>query len=529
MNKLNVINNPQKKFKMNFKRIIFFISLVLFIINTSCKKDFTKVGNGMLPDPDFVGKVYDQTQITIYDQQVDKVFSTNLPVHSIGIYKTDTYGTLKAELASTLLPDLTKFTSEGFGQNTKILTAEIRIPYFSNKKIENGATTFAVDSVYGNHPMHIKIHELNFLLPSYDPDTDLESKRKYYSDFDFYPFFTNTIADSLDFVPDFSPFIEYDREKDGSIKLDDNGDPQVKDTLGPRFIMKVDTTFIRQKIFDKSGQDVLLSNSAFQDYFRGMYFEIISQNNNGSFIMPDFSKAEIFIRYTHDINNDNGTPNDASDDFMEPKYEEIHMKLGNPKVNIYQNNFSTDMQNALSNSDMINGDESVYIKGDAASEAVVHLFGEQEILDIKSQGWLINKAELYFYVDNTPPGSDDLLPQNLFLYDKTHHKPLIDFFDDENLNLQNKIFGGKLKTDDDGNKYYKFNITEHIRNIIEKDSLNVDLGLRVTTNPLIYSQPAVEFKDPDNHNPKGVILFGNQTSDVTKKPKLVIKYTKPEQ
>ncbi len=513
---------------MKFKRVIIIVSLALFFINTSCKKDFTTVGNNLIEQPDFVGKVYDQSQITIYDRIVEKVFSTNLPVHAIGVYNNDAYGILKAELATTLAPDLTKFTTDGLGDNTKILAAEIRIPYFSQKKIDNGTTTFEVDSIYGNEPMQIKVHELNYLLPSYDPDQNLEALRKYYSDFDFSPYFVNTIADTLDFTPDFSPFIEYEREQDGTIKLDDNGDPQVKDTLGPRLIIKVDTTFIRQKIFDKSGQNELLSKPAFQDYFRGIYFEIIPQNNNGSFIMPDFSKAEIYIRYTHDINNDNGTPDDVSDDFLEPKYEEIHLKFDTPKINSYQNTFGIDMQNALVNSDLVSGDENVYIKGDAAAEAIVHLFGEQEILDIKDQNWMINKAELYFYVDDTQPGSGDLLPENLFLYDKEHEKPLIDFYDEENINAQNKIFGGQLETDDDGNKYYKFSITEHLRNIIEKDSINVDLALRITSNPLIYAQSPV-FNDPDNHSPKGVILFGNQTSVVTKKPKLVIKYTLPEQ
>ena len=513
---------------MKLKRTIIIISITLFIINTSCKKDFTTIGNNLIEQPDFVGKTYDQAQVTIYDQAVEKVFSTNLPLHAIGVYNNDAFGVLKAEFVTTLLPDLLKFTPEGFGNNTKILTAEIRIPYFNREKTENGSKTFETDSIFGSEPMEIKVHEINYLLPSYDPNMNLESLRKYYSDFDFSPYFINTIADTIGFVPDLTPFVEYEFENDGSIKLDDNGDPKVKDTVGPQLIIKLDTTFIRQKILDKSKQDELLSTPAFKDYFRGIYFEIIPQNNNGSFIMPDFSKARIFIRYTHDVNNDNGTPNDFTDDFFEPKYEDIKLKFDTTQVNIYQNILKPDMQNALNNSDMINGDENVYIKGDAASQAVVHLFGEQEILDIKNQGWMINKAELYFYVDNTPPGSDDLLPQNLFLYDKTHHKPLIDFFDDQNINLQNKIFDGKLKTDDDGNKYYKFNITEHIRNIIEKDSLNVDLGLRVVTNPLIYAQ-STEFKDPDNHNPKGVILFGNQTSVITKKPKLVIKYTKPEQ
>ncbi len=512
---------------MNIKRIIFTISLALLLVNISCKKDYTQVGNNMIDKPDFVGIKYEDSKVVTYDKEIDRVFSTNLPIHAFGIYHSDVFGDLKAEVSTTISRDNLKFKDEGFGENVKILEAKIFIPFFSHTEKDNNDDIVVMDSIFGNKPFNVKIYELGYLLPSYDPDLDLEQQRKYYSDFDFTPNLLTKIADSLNFEPDFHPYITYEREDDGSFKLDDDGHKIQKDSLGPHFAIKVDTTYIRQKIFDKSGQNVLTVTSDFKDYFRGLYFQAEPVNNDGRYMMMKFEEGEMFISYTHDVENDNGTPNDTSDDFVESKYEEIKMKFGSPKVNTYINNHSTDYQNALTNSDPVNGDENIYLKGNAGSETVVHLFDDQELLEMKNNNWKINKAELMFYVNENLQGQTDKMPENLILFDYMHHTYLKDMLDRDNIDNANSIFGGKLEEDDNGAKYYKFNISMQIRDIVEKDSINYDLGLRIAPDPFATLQ-AGKLKDPDNYTPKGVILNGNQSAVLDKKPKLVIYYTKPE-
>jgi hypothetical protein len=504
------------------KRIIISISFILLLVNTSCKKNFYTTGNGVIDSPDFKGIIYDQTKIITYDEAIDSVFSTNLPLHALGDIDLAPFGELKAEFATTL--NLPPFL-DSLGTNIKIVSAKVLIPYFAENVDDNGTTIIKLDSVYGTGNLDIKIHELGYLLPSYDPNTNLEERRKYYSNFDLTDQLVTQIADTVDFIPSIEPYITYKRNEDGSFEVDDNGERIVKDSLGPHFIVDIDTTFIRHKIFDRLGDFVLQNKWAFQDYFRGIYFEIEDKDLDGKFMMMDFGAGTMQVAVTHEILDNNNTPDDPSDDFLKEVYKEINFKFDIPKMNYYENDLSSQFQTALNNSDPINGDDHIFVKGDAASGAVVHLFDDQELATMKAENWLVNKAELIFYVDESI--SNDLLPENLVLYDKTNQRLLLDMADPDNINNNNQLFGGHLDEDENGNKIYKFKLTQHIKNIIENNEINVDLWLRVVTDPKAFAK-TVSYTDPDNYNPKGVVLHGNQSPIISKRPKLVMYYTKPE-
>ncbi len=509
------------------KRIILSISFLFLLVNSSCKKDFNTTGNKIITFPDFEGKIYDQAKIITYDEKIDSVFATNLPAHALGELDLPAFGKLKAEIATTLNLNLSLTSdSVSIDSNLRIISAEILIPYFSQNVVdEAGDESIQLDSVYGTGSLDIKVYELGYLLPSYDPNTNLEEKREYYSNFNFKNNLITEIADTVGFTPSLEPYITYQRNTDGTFELDDNGEKIQLDSLGPHFRIKVDTSFIRHKIFDKIGEFVLENKSAFQDYFRGLYFEVCNYSGDGRFMMMNFPAGKLHIAYMQKVINDNDTVDDTSDDFTEDAYSEADFNFDVPKVNFYQNDMSSLMQTAVNNSDLINGDDRLYIKGDAGSGAVVRLFDDQELNKMKEEGWLINKAELIFYVDEDL--SDELLPENLVLFDKTNEKPLLDMADPDNTDAANTLFGGSLEEDDEGNKYYKFKITQHLKNIVENQEVNVDLSLRVISDPVAYAKSIV-FTDPDNYNPKGVVLYGNQSSEIDKRPKLTIYYTQPD-
>ncbi len=518
------------------KKISLIVLVLALILNTSCKKEFTTIGIGLVDKPHFEGKLYKDASVKIYDQGVSKVFSTsskniagsNLPVASLGIYADPKLGHLKADIVSDIFPDVKSFKDD-LGQNIKILGAQLTIPFFSHTVTDNQNTTYKLDSIYGTHSFEIKIQELTYLLTSYDPDNNLETPRYFYSDFDFSPFKSTVIADTIGFNVNADPYITYKRNEDGTFKLDDNGDKIVKDSLSPQMVIQLDTTFFRHKIFDHSGEDVLTNLQSFQDYFRGVYIEAISDNNQGLFMQLPYQKAKITLQYTRDETDDNGTPSDTSDDTIKTVYKEIVMPLGSTTVNHYENNFSSYFQNAINNSDMINGDADITLKGDAGSEAVIQLFSEQQLRDLRLSDWLINQAELYLYVDQAQ--TDEMLAQTqrLCLYNFDDKKNLEDLYAPEN-NTDNdyNYYDGKLHVDKDGNHYYKFGITRHIRDVIKNDSTNVKLGLRVCSMVVKPLKTKDLFRDPDAYNPKGVILYGNQSNNVALKPVLKIHYSQPQ-
>jgi hypothetical protein len=515
-----------------FKKHTILVSLTLLtLLGISCKKDFSSVGNNMIEQPNFKGKIYEDAKVLTYDKQVNRIYTKNMALNGIGIYNDPVYGVLEGDMARTIVfpssEDIDEVDyTEGFGDNVKLLKAKLVAPFFSHTFDDNGTTLYDIDSIYGNQSFDIDIYELTYLLDSNDPNNNLHTRRDYYSDFDFSPFKGPLIGSKQDFAPNYNPYITYERETDGSYKLDNDGHKIVKDSLGPQFVIDLDTTYFRHKIFDHSGEDILTNNLRFADYFRGVYVDAIPKNNNGRYFMIDFTKAHIEVSYTHDVVNDNNTPADTSDDFIEKVYNELILTFGVPSVNLYKNTFNNTTLTNITTSDEVNGDEKAYIKGNAGATTIIKLFDPTQLREIKNEDWLINHAELIFYVDDNLVAQTLSKPTRLFLYDYNNNTILADIKASENITTGNSYFGGVFDEDENGNHFYKFNITRHIRNIIKKDSLNVKLGLKVISG---NKMDEIDNKlIPDNYNPKGIILHGNNTTDVDKKPKLTIYYSDPE-
>jgi len=513
------------------------IILLTLILTASCKKDFTTVGNHLIEKPRFEGKLFTDAEVKIYDQQIDKVYScnsgnengNNLPVQSIGIYNDAVMGKLKADLATSITP-LSNIFSNDYNTNVEILNAQLVVPYFSHTYTDEqnpDKQNYELDSIYGNNPFEIKIYELTYLLPSYDPATNLETHRRYYSDFDFTPYKGRVIGDTLSFETSSEPVYVYKRNEDGSYELDDDGERIVSDSLTPRMRINLDKNFFKEKIFDHWGEDILIDSDRFKDYFRGLYIEAVEENNDGKFIIAQFDAAKIQIDFTYETVDDNETPDDTSDDTTKRVFRTIELRLSTPMVNHYENLINTDAQTALENSDPVNGDAQIYLKGDAYSEAVVQLFNEQQLRDLRLNDWMINEADLYIYVDQNM--TSDLLAksQRLLIFNYDEKTNLADINAPENFDNDFAIYDGYLQEDEDGQEYYKFGITRHIRNVIENDSTNVKLGLRVCSSISQNIKINDLFLDPDAYNPTGIVLFGNQSG--IKPPVLKIYYTEVDE
>jgi hypothetical protein len=159
---------------------------------------------------------------------------------------------------------------------------------------------------------------------------------------------------------------------------------------------------------------------------------------------------------------------------------------------------------------------------------------------------LVNEANLVFHVDQDFVDGEE--PDRIFIYDLNNNSPLIDYFLDPTSNnfnpLETKILhlGALERTDDepDGEGIkYRLKITEHINNLLVRDSTNVKLGLAVSGNLNIENENNQYDIITDETNildrlpissiisPRGTVLFGNNTTDPDKKVQLEIFYTEP--
>ena len=84
---------------------------------------------------------------------------------------------------------------------------------------------------------------------------------------------------------------------------------------------------------------------------------------------------------------------------------------------------------------------------------------------------------------------------------------------------------------------YKVRITEHLNNLILRDSTNAKLGLAVISDIASVQNYGILDEDTSDNkslasgiilSPKGTILHGNLSSDIEKRPLIKIYYTEPE-
>jgi hypothetical protein len=311
--------------------------------------------------------------------------------------------------------------------------------------------------------------------------------------------------------------------------------------------LKLNEDFWVNKIIAKEGEPELSNTNNFKNYFRGIYFKAESINPEGNLSLINFSNSSANITMYYTIDD----PTIENGNRVGRSY--VFSFIGN------RVNFMSSPSFPIPAGNETDGDEKLYLKGGQGSLAVIDLFNgiiqdPDSGLDVsqldyfrnKKGKWLINEANLVFYVDQTAvEGLDE--PERIYLYDVENGTPIVDYyFDNENaatpLNSRIGHLGKLQHVDDDPDEKgirYKIRITEHINNILLRDSTNVKLGLAVSSNVNlegVNSQRSVLTSDDLVNKvpissiltPRGTVLFGNNTSDIEKKVSLEIFYTEPK-
>ncbi len=510
------------------------ILLAGMILLVSCKKEFTETGFDMIKDSNYRFETYTVQNIKIYSEKINKVFSQNQPLLNLGIYKQDAYGLNRSNAVVRFQLPQQAFESDHFMNADSILYVQIRVPFFAKKNEElstDNDPVYDVDSIFGNLPIKLSVYYQNYYFFPYDPSSGFSSRVTFYSDYDFSTYKQDLLFQDNTFYPDLSYVVDT-IPLSSNLDFEDDKGELVKDTLPPHLVIPLDTTFFRQKIFNFRGQPELSHPDYFANHFRGLYIECEPIGNDGVFMMMQ-NNVQLVIAYRYETTNDNGTPDDTSDDYPEKKYEKIILTR-DIVVNTYQNTFYPGVQNKIDNPNITQGEDKIYVKGDAASMGVIELFNSQELYDLRNNDWLINQADLKLYVDETEMSSvpEDEHPPQLYLFKYPDNR-----IEDLSTRLENgfatdlnhvaAIYNGTMAEDTiTHKKYYQFNITRYIKNILRKDSTNVKLGLRVVWD-LKQFLTSTTSPDPDAFVPFGTVLQGNLSTDSP--PELIIYYTKPEE
>jgi hypothetical protein len=418
-----------------------------------------------------------------------------------------------------------------------------------NEGYDSENRVYQIDSIYGNRDaqFNLQVHELTYFLNDLDPNNNFVSSLTYYSNRDYYEegFVGATLFDDT-FSLDFNE-IRFNFDEDDPETPDVDETTQVETRLTPRLRIPLNFQFFQQRLLDLEGTDALSGNTAYCQAMRGLIIRA-EDFSDDLYLLLDIQNAELKIRYEYDVNNTQGTAGDTTDDTIDKAEKEFVMRLAGNRITTLKNSaFDTAVAQRIEASKNNEPTDKLFIQS-SHLHGKIRLFSDEdsetnELLEaIRGETLLINEANLVFYIDPETSAPEDLTAQRLYLFKHDSGTPLSDYANDGSvsnfgINSNKQSFGGVLERDESGKPYrYKFNLTNHISNIIRNDSLNYDLGLVVTAN--IENSTAIKageekvletIKYPLSAtlNPLGAVLVGSHPDGnlTDKRVKLEIIYS----
>ena len=406
-----------------------------------------------------------------------------------------------------------------------------------------GATVYDIDSLIGNREasFKVKVQELDYFLSTYDPSNNFETFLKYYSNDQFIENFTGKVLFDGEVEINTEEIVIYKEDDPDTDDVDES--TQVKERLTPRLRIPIDKDYMQSKIIDMEGNIDLSNQDNFNLYFKGLFLSAYDFSDPLLLIL-NYADASINIVYEYDRYNRNDTTDDTSDDTIDREEKTFKLNLTGNQINILkQDPLSPEISKALnSNSEDL---KRVYLRGGEGIMMEIDLFddgtGNDILGEIKSNGWLINEANLTMYIDKEAVDMSGgiIEPSRLFLYDIESKAPVIDYFIDQSQGQKPKdqkaVHSLLIEIDEDSKAIkYKIRISEHVKNIIRNDSLNKKLALVVTSD--ITNAVNTELKNNDELeyipisyviNPLGTILYGPNPEPINhdKRFRLELFYT----
>ena len=266
--------------------------------------------------------------------------------------------------------------------------------------------------------------------------------------------------------------------------------------------------------------------------------------------MPRFAEGKIVILYMDDKMDVNGDPDLDDDGNVIREKKTLTLNMTGNTINFFENTYNDTFTSAIASSDETFGDEKLYLKGGEGSMAVIDIMSAEDLNFLREQRVLINEANLVYYVDQQQMAGVDKNhePLRIYLYDLDNRRPVYDYYIDGTVNNSypkyNKyVHGGIIEKNSEGKGVkYKIRITDHVNNVVNKDSLGIRLGLVVseTINQVSNAALKTPFTTLGQEvksvpvssviHPFGTVLYGSRESENVpedKRLKLEIYYTKP--
>lgn len=455
-----------------------------------------------------------------------------------------------------------------------------------------------------NSKFKLEVFRSNYYLRDLDPNQSLGERQLYYTDMDAqidankFPGRLNNSSNTREneefFFDKSAHRLTVDENENGTIEESE------ETRKVPSMRLHLNNAVFTDLILNPANSGQLVNNSVFKNFFRGLYFKVTAGTGPapGQLAMLNFKGGKITIYYNEDKkgeDDEQGNPTFTRVD------KTLALNLTGNTVSLLDN--SAENGDYLATANSTSEASKLYLKGGEGAMAFIDLFGQadtykyvrktdgagnfinddegdplyiientpngvsDELDDLRypfvdgsttdhstKERWMINDAQLTFFIDRGLMRSDQNAlerpaePNRIFLYDLTNRKALVDYSADVTSNsvypeFSKSIHGGIIEKEDiSGGRgiKYRIRITNHVRNLIMKDSTNVRLGLSVTQSISNIAFSKLKTANPNTEgapsmsvlNPLGTILYGTNIlptdENYAKRLKLDIYYTKPD-
>jgi len=474
------------------------------------------------PDADELGKQFFKNNTgTITEQSFDIVAynvdnkdsirsdSRNIGnVALLGAFKEDVFGMRKASYVTQFTPNNFNLS---FGKNPVVDSVVLQItPRYKQDSVvitpeiyedsQKTISTYPLE-LYGkrkngNNPttLTVKVEEINEFIGSSDPKIFSDKK------VDIANFLGQTEIST----------------KISSEKITNNTGEELS-TKNAVIRIKLDTDIFKEKIVKYEGKSEISDVASFVRHFKGIR---ISVNENDGFLFYfDPSKVSLSMYYSYDREGtNNGTTTRQSGT--------LSFNLGNPNTRFSQFEFdrSTDYTNIMDGIDVSQGDSKLYLQG-AGGASAEFMIPDSKIKELRNI-YLNDKvgilsAKIRLYSDDSWNNNFEK-PSDFTILQKGEEK----FMDD--LIILSQIGRSQVNANnlDKNPAYYDLDITQTVKNIVEKGADNKHITMSVGSFTVNQQGAFTGWNNTTRaYTPYRIVLVGSDPSN-DKRVQLKVVYAK---
>jgi len=504
-----------KKIKSAFS--IFSVLAIMVFVVFSCESDADELGKQFFPNTANL----DEVGIDIIAYNVDSKDSIKSDTRVLGnallgVFDEPVFGMRKASYVTQLIPN---DFSRDFGKNPVVDSVILQIiPKYkqdslTTKDIKINKVPSDVDSIktvstypmviYGKRKISgnptgltIEVHEIGDFIGG--NNSEIHSSK--------------TVSETTLLGKEkISTNIE-------GIRITNANNPkEVFSNLTTAIRIKLDSSFFKTKIVDKQGQSELNDVASFIRYFKGLRISVIE--NDGFLFYFNPEQVSLTMHYSYD--------HTESDQTTTRKKNTLTFNLGrrNAQFSQFEFNRPQDYKDAMNNINKSTGDPKLYLQGSggASAEFVIPDSKIQELKErYRNDKTGILSAKIRIYSDEITWNNDLEKPSTFTILQKDARK----FMDDLVVLRQVGLSQIVAKDLNKNPAYYDLDITQTLKNIIEKDAENKPIKIRVGDFVVDSKGVLTGWNNTTvAYTPNRIVLVGSDSSS-KKRVQLKVVYAK---